>query len=247
MENTGYVALSSQTALFRRMDMIANNLANMNTIGYKKTAPVFTDYLSRSSSDERLTGDRLHYVIDYGQARDLSAGPLTMTDNPLDIAIKGPGFFVVDTPEGERYTRSGHFKLDDAGMIVDAGGQAVMTVDGAPLFIAADETVIAIEKDGSVSTENGEIGRIRVVDFADPQALQNTHSNYFMAAEDNPPQDLAIADLAQGFLESSNVDPLVEITAMINVQRTYEATMRLIEAEGTRQSNTIQAFTGQPS
>lgn len=241
MENTLYIALARQTGLWNQLDMVANNLANMNTVGYKSLQPHFTEYLSKSKTDEKLLDDRLSFVHDFGIVRDFTPGALSSTGNPLDLAIHGDGYFVVETPDGIRYTRNGQFKLNPDGMVVTADGYPVMDDSNRPIVIAPQETQINVARDGSLSTENGNVATFQVVEFQDTQKLRATHSGLFETLEGNP-MTAVRPELEQGMLEKSNVNAVMEMTQMIKLQRAYENVQKMIDTEHTRRQNAIQAF-----
>ena len=241
MENTLYISLSRQTSLWNQLDMTANNLANVNTAGYKSVAPHFTEYLSKSKNDEHLLDDRLSFVHDMGIVRNFSEGVLSATGNPLDVAIHDDGFFVLDTPQGERYTRDGRFKLNTDGMLTDARGNAVLDTNSNPIFFAPSETQINIASDGTVSTENGVVATIRVVRFADNQKLRATFGGMYESLPDNEMQDV-LPSLEQGMVEQSNVQAVVEMTNMIQLQRSYENVQKMIDAEFTRRQTVMREY-----
>ncbi len=241
MENSLYVALSHQTALVRQLDMVANNMANVNTTGYKQTSPLFTQYLDESMSADRPPVDKISYVQDFGTIRDFSPGALNATGNPLDLAIDGEGFFVIETPDGEQFTRNGHFKIDADGLLVNSDGFPLLSVNRTPFFFAPNEKEINITRDGMVTTENGIIGQIRVVGFSSLQKLRETYNGLYTTTTDNQPFDMT-PNIEQGMLEASNVQPVVEMTKMIQLQRAYEAAQRMIEREDARISSAINAL-----
>jgi len=140
MENALLIGLSRQTALLRHMDIIANNLANSETAGYKGERPLFEEYLSKNArvTTQPGLGGKISMVQDRGLLREFSEGGMVPTDNPLDIAINGKGWLVVDTPDGERYTRNGHLKRNDEGILVNSSGYPVLSTAGT-ITIAADE------------------------------------------------------------------------------------------------------------
>ena len=241
MENTSYVALSRQTALWNRMDVVANNLANMNTDGYRAQHSLFHDYVVKAPGGEGPFDEKIAYVQDYGNWRDTRPGPVHMTGNPLDVAIEGEGFFRIDTPEGERFSRLGRFHLDNEGQIVTAQGHPVLSEAGEPFFLAPNERDVTINGDGSVSTENGLIGNIALASFEDQQKLRSVGHGLFTTDQD--PQPVDTPNLVQGGLEGSNVKPLQEMTNMIEVQRAFEATQQMIEREDQRLSKAIETIT----
>ena len=241
MENSLYVALSHQTALVRQLDMVANNMANVNTTGYKQTSPLFTQYLDESMSADRPPVDKISYVQDFGTIRDFSPGALNATGNPLDLAIDGEGFFVIETPDGEQFTRNGHFKIDADGLLVNSDGFPLFSENRTPFFFAPNEKEINITRDGMVTTENGIIGQIRVVGFSSLQKLRETYNGLYTTTTDNQPFDMT-PNIEQGMLEASNVQPVVEMTKMIQLQRAYEAAQRMIEREDARITSAINAL-----
>lgn len=228
MENFMLIGLSRQTALRREMDVIANNLANLGTAGFRGQSLVFAEHLA--ASDEMsgtLAGDRaLSYVVDRGSLHDFSAGPLRSTGNPLDIALDGDGWLVVETPEGERYTRNGAFKLDADGALVTSDGHPVLG-DGGPIVFDPEETEIAIAADGTISTNVGEKGRLRVVAFADNNLLESQGAGLFSA--DEAAAEAEGARVVQGAIEGSNVKPILEMSRMIEVQRGYAMLAQMME------------------
>lgn len=234
MENPGYVALSRQMALARQMEVIANNLANLNTPAFKGEGMLFTEYL------EQVPGtDEVSYVQDIATYRNLSAGPISNTGNPLDVAINGEGHFVVETPAGERYTRNGVFRLDPNGRIVTAQGYPVLGQGGAPLIVPPNAGEIVVAGDGSVSTDIGPLGRLEVVTFDDLDTLTPVGAGLYDAA-DQEPSPVAQPTVMQGAIEGSNVIGVIEMTNMIETSRSYQSTARLMEGEHERQLRAIQ-------
>ena len=232
MENTSLIALSRQGTLRRHLNIIANNLANMNTTGFKAKKMMFIEHLTRSEGGGGIAGQPISFVRDIATMRDTAAGTLKATGNPLDMAIRGPGYFVVETEDGERYTRNGHFRLDEAGKLVTEGGHPVLSDSGQPFFFSPEDSAIKVAPDGTVSTENGELGRIRVVRFENDQELQDNGGG--LLASEKPPADVEAPDVAQNMLENSNVQPIMEIARMIAVERAYSDVKRFIAREDER-------------
>ncbi len=243
MENAKYIALSRQTALWRRMDAIANNLANMNTAGFKREDQMFTEYLVKSPAEDKIGKEKIRFVQDLGTYRDFAEGALTQTGNNLDVAIHGDAFFAIETPQGEKYTRKGQFSLDSEGKLVTASGNAVLSDGNDPFFFAPNESQIEISTDGTISTENGVIGKLKVVSFDDNLKLKNTYDGLYETTYDNQPQDATNVSFAQGMIEQSNVNPILEMTNMIDVQRSYANVQKLIDIEYERQKEAINVFT----
>ncbi|MGC2855658.1 flagellar basal-body rod protein FlgF [Novispirillum sp. DQ9] len=242
MQNTSYIALSSQTALWRRLEMVANNMANMNTPGYRSQEPVFTSYLQRSPGDDSAFRERLNFVTDFGRVHDFSPGAVKPTGNAMDLALDGEGFFVVGSTDGPKYTRAGHFMLDKEGQLVTKDGMPLLNENDEPFFIAPNESQFTVAPDGTVATENGPIGKIKVVDFEDPQRLRKVSGSLFAAAEDMQPQPVEQTKVAQGMIEGSNVNGIMEMTRMIEVQRSYMHANNLIEQENDRIRNAMQTW-----
>ncbi len=242
MENASYIALSRQTALWRQMDQIANNMANLNTAGYKGEHELFTDYVAQVRTDRSLFKDKVAFTQDFGMVRDLSEGALETTGNSLDVAISGKGYFEVETANGQRYyTRDGHFKLNANGELATAAGDLVLNDAQQPIFIAPGETEITFNRDGSISTENGPIGRLRLVSFADERALKKVSGGLYDAGE-QAAEPAQAPNLVQGMIEASNVNPMLEMTRMIQVQRAYDTAQQMIDTEHDRVRSAIDAY-----
>ncbi len=238
MENTALIALSRQGALRRQMGIVANNIANMNTTAFKGEKMMFVQHLVKSRGGERLMRERLAFVRDIATVRDTTEGSLEKTSNPLDIAIRGDGYLVVETDAGERFTRNGHLRLDETGQLVNKSGYPVLAVGDQPIFFAPEDTDINISRDGTISTNNGEIGRLKVVAFENPQTLEAAAAGLYTATED--PKEIDNPQVVQGMVESSNVEPIIELTRMMEVQRAYEGVKKLIEREDERIKKMLQ-------
>lgn len=247
MQNTTYIALARQAALRRQMDMVANNIANVNTTGFKGEAPLFTDYLIDVPTKDRAFGDKVAYVQDLGTVRDYSEGQMRQTGNPLDVAIHGNGYFMVETPDGEFYTRNGQFKLNEDGQLVTSTGDAVLSDARQPIFFAPTETDINIAQDGSVSTENGIVAKLGIVNFEDQQALRKTHSGLYKTTDDNQPENVTDVTVAQGMLEGSNVQSIVEMTRLIEIHRSYSNVQKMIDVESDRISRAVNEISRRPA
>jgi flagellar basal-body rod protein FlgF len=237
MQNATYIALSSQMALQRQMDVVANNLANLATPAFKGEAMMFSQYLVKPGG----TGP-LAFVQDIGTVRDLRQGALSRTGNPLDMALEGKGYFAVQTPLGVRYSRNGHFQLDPEGQIVTSDGFPVLGDSGQPMVVPATTKTITVAPDGTVSlssdgtTAQSVIGKLQVVDFPAPQAVTPAASGLWVT--DQTPQPAA-AKVQQGMIEESNVQPVVELTRMLSVARASQSVKNLLDEESQRQSAAI--------
>lgn len=236
MDNTQLVALSQQLAAYQSMDAIANNLANMSTPAFKRETPQFQEYIEQLQPAEGESGPQaLSFVQNKGMLRDLSEGHVETTGAPFDLAINGQGYFVVQTAAGPRYTRNGHFSLDQEGRIVSDSGDPVQG-EGGDISIASTDGDIHIAADGTVSGINGQIGKLSIVDFPSDSALVKQGGSLYSTAQASQPATGAI--IKQGALENSNVQPVVEMSNMIEVMRSYQATANLSQSQSdlTRQS-----------
>lgn len=239
MENALLIGLSRQAALQNQIDVVANNLANLNTAGYKRESLLFQQYVNAEAEvDQQIGAGRdINYVIDAGTVRDFAEGALESTGNPLDVAIFGKGWFVVDTPEGQRYTRNGQFTLDANGQLVTSQGFPVQG-NGGGLTFGPDETDIQISSDGTVSTSLGQKGALQVVNFTDENALRKEGATLYSA--DAAPTPATGTRVTQGVYERSNVEAVTEMTRMISVMRSYTSTARLLENIGELNSTAIR-------
>ncbi len=236
MENATYVGLSMQMALETGFDVIANNIANVNTTAYQAQEVMFTEYLANAAGSGEIS-----YVYDVAVMRDVTPGPSVATGNPLDVAIVGEGYFMIETANGIRYTRNGSFRLDGDGQLVSAGGGAVLGEGDQPFFLTADETAITISRDGTVSTENGAIGRLRLVTFENEQEMVKVGDSLFTTEE--PPLEATEAEVIQGMIEQSNVQAVLELTRMIEVSRAYQRAQQIIEAGDQLELSVIRTLT----
>jgi flagellar basal-body rod protein FlgF len=248
MDNSLLVSLSQQLSAIRSMDVIANNLANMSTPGFKRETAQFEEYISRVRPAEGQTGmQSVSFVQDAGIVRDLSQGELSHTGAPLDVAINGNGYFAVQTPAGVRYTRDGHFSLDANGQMVTSEGYAVQG-DGGAITITPDAGDINIGTDGTISSIiNGNInqlGKLQVVDFANDAALSKQGSNLYSTTQAATPTQ---AGVQQGMLEGSNVQPVIEITRMIDVTRAYQMTATLSSSQDSLMRQAISQLGAVPA
>jgi len=197
-----------------RLDALANNLANINTPGYKADQMRFAEVLS-------ATGTGIHGE----QFIRLTPGTVETTGNSLDLAIHGDGFFSVSTPDGERYTRDGGFRLDPAGQIVTSAGFPLLG-DAGPLIIDPGTREVEIDASGRVLADGVSAGTVRVVTFSPTAPPVKVGGNLLMGTQ---PLPVAAPQLAQGALEHSNVEAAVEMTRMIEITRGYETYQKLIQ------------------
>nr|WP_193338121.1 flagellar basal-body rod protein FlgF [Devosia beringensis] len=238
MENAQLIGLSRQIALQRQMDVVANNMANINTAGFKAEDLLFEEFVMPVARDQDFqSGDQpLSYVQDWATIHDLSGGAMVQTGSELDVALNGEGFFAVQTPAGERWTKSGAFQLDAGGTLVDANGNPVLG-QGGPIQFGPEETGILIGKDGSVSSSAGAKGSLRLVEFDNPQALTRDGSNLWAGGT---PVTATETGVMQGFIEKSNVSGVTQMADMIRVQRAYESAASLATKQDELRRSAIQ-------
>jgi flagellar basal-body rod protein FlgF len=248
MENSLLIGLSRQVALQRELDIIANNIANLNTTGFKATGSKFEEFLMPVAREVDVTGvDRqLSFVIDRGSWHDLSQGPIELTGNPLDIALDGNGFLVVQTPDGERYTRNGALQINAAGELVTADGFPVLSEGGRIVFQPNDGDV-TIGRDGTVAVPDGIRGRLRIVSFAAPQALRKDRASTYAAPADLVPEPAANTRVIQGAVEKSNVKSVAELTRMIEVSRAYTSLADMLRLNSELRRTAIERLAELPS
>lgn len=242
MESSIIVALTRQDALQRNMEVVANNLANMNTTAFKAERLMFAQYLAKTPSGGERMGDEIAMVRDTATLRDDTEGGLHETGGDLDVAVVGEGHLVVDTPLGRRYTRDGHLRLDENGQLVTDHGLPVLTKDGSPVLVGIDDVNITIARDGTISSSVRPLGQLAVQTFAHPEQLRAVEGGLY--ASDEPAQDVAAPVVIQGMLENSNVQPIMEIQRMIDVQRAYDQAHTMLDREDDRIRKMLQAYTG---
>ena len=227
MENTSYIALSQQNALQRQMEIIANNIANANTTAFKGERLLFNEFLVRAEPTVDLS-----YVVDGASVRDQREGGFQRTGNDLDVALDGVGYLVVDTPAGPRYTRNGHLRLDARNQVTTGEGRPVLADNGRPIIIPPNDTKIVIAADGTVSTETGRLAKLDLVRFDNERGLEKVADSLYVA--NVRPRPATQVKVVQGMVEESNVQPILEITQMIEVLRRYQTAQHLIEGENDR-------------
>lgn len=237
METPWLIGLSRQVALRREMDVVANNIANMNTPGYKAERMHFAEYLVRPQRNVPLS-----FVEDKGMIRDLTEGPLSKTGNPFDLAVSGDGYFIVGTDNGERYTRSGRFQLDADGQVTNHLGQPVLSAAGQPIVIPPGTRDVSITPDGTVSADTEVVGTVGVVRFENVRDMKREANNLY--ATEEAPQPDEDSRILQGMLEESNVNSVMEMTTMIGVHRAYAANQSMLQDEHDRMRRAIRTIAG---
>jgi len=254
VENALLIGLSRQMVLERQLDVVANNVANVNTNGFKADHQLFEEFLNSGAHEDNFQSSdrRVSYVQDRGTYRDDSQGPIQRTGNPLDLAIDGSGFLAVQTAAGERYTRDGNLHLNNTGQLVTGSGDAVLGTGGPIVFQPTDHD-ITISPDGTVTVVEGANradsirGKLRIVNFADPQTAQKQGDNLYAAVGDAGPQPDTKSTIQQGSIEKSNVNSVSEMSHMVEVTRSYQQIANMLQAQSDLRKNAIEKLADVPA
>ncbi len=235
MENSLYVGLSRQMVLQRAMDLTANNVANINTPGYREQNPIFEEYISKSRNEK----EPLSMVFDSGQYASAQSGPIQLTGGTYDVALSGPGFIGVKTQGGEiQYTRAGNFTTDSNGQLVTTSGFTVAGSGGSAITIPAEAKEVVITESGNVTVDGNAVGKLTIDEFESINDLQPEGNGLYSALRAGRPATETI--VKQGYLEGSNVNSVVEMSRMIDILRQYQSTIKMLNSEHERQSSAIQ-------
>lgn len=229
MDNAGYTTLTRQSGLLREMQSVANNIANSATTGYRAQNVIFSEFVKGLEPGD----PSLSMATANTHSINLLQGGLTQTGGTFDFAIEGEGFFMIEGPEGPLLTRAGSFTPNEAGELVTPDGMRLLDVGGAPVFAPPDASSISVAADGTLSADGRPLTQLGVFLPADPTDLQYRDGVRFAASSGIEPVTEGTSIL-QGFVESSNVDPVIEITRMIEVQRSYELGQAFLEREDER-------------
>ena len=234
MDAAGYATLPRQSGLMREMGVVANNIANASTSGFRREGVVFSEYVTALDQDPSLS---MSYAS--GRDVDLSQAGLSQTGGSFDFAIQGDGFFLIETPDGQKLTRAGSFTPSAEGELVTPDGYRLLDAGGAPIFIPPDAGPVALAADGTLSANGDPIAQVGLWQPADPLALRHQAGTMFSGGELIPAEG---ATVMQGMLEDSNVQPVSEIARMIEVQRAYELGQKFLDAEDERVRGVIQTL-----
>ncbi|ANY79444.1 flagellar basal-body rod protein FlgF [Microvirga ossetica] len=229
MQSSLYVALSAQVAMERRLNTIANNVANMNTGGFRADEVKFEEILSLAAKENVSFASSGQNFI------SRRTGPMTKTDNPLDVAIQGDGWFAFQGPSGPIYTRDGRFKMNENGDLLTVDGYRVLDAGGAPIALDPMAGSPIVGRDGTVSQGTNQVGAIGVFNLRSESKLTRFgNSGVLSSIPGEVVQDFTSSGVQQGFSEGSNVNPVLEMTKMIAVQRSFDSAATTIqESEST--------------
>ena len=236
MDTTGYIALTRQSGLLKELQAVANNIANISTTGFRREGVVFAEELQALDTE----GGGVSMASARVRFTDGAGGNRSQTGGALDLAIDGPGFFMVETPNGERLTRAGSFSSNGDGDLVTMTGHRILDSGGAPIFIPPDVGTVGIAKDGTVSANGRLIAQIGVFEVEDPQLLTREDGVLFLSDADPLPAESSF--VLQGFLEGSNVNAVAEMARLIEVQRAYELGQKLMDSEDERVRSSIRTL-----
>ena len=255
MENALLVGLSRQMALMHQLDIVANNVANIDTTGYKSDNAMFAQFLTSHASDQQFTGNdrRVDFVQDRASWIDMSPGAIQHTGNPLDVAIDGPGYITVQTPQGQRYTRNGALAIDSTGNLVTGEGYQVVG-DGGPITFQSTDHDIVISANGIITVREGnsiqdsQRGRLQLVTFDQPQRLQKDGGSTFTApngvtGNPAPPSTRVV----QGAIEKSNVNGVAEMARMIQITRSYSDIAGILQQQSDERRNALSQLSQVPT
>lgn len=236
MDNAIYATLTRQSGLMRELQVVANNIANAATTGFRREGVVFSEYV-------KAMGDVPSLSMARASARnvDLSQGEISETGGKFDFAIRGEGFFLIETPGGEALSRAGHFTPGPEGDLVNPDGYRLLDAGGAPVAVPPGAASISLAQDGTLSADGVPVARIGLWAPADPNSLRHLAGTLFTADAPEPMEEGA-GILLQGHLEGSNSNPIAEIARMIEVQRAYELGQSLLDREDQRIRNVLQTL-----
>lgn len=235
MENAIYATLTRQAGLMREMQVVANNIANISTTGFKREGVIFSEYVKALGDAPSLSMARAS-----ARNRDLSQGTLEQTNGSLDFAILGEGFFLIGTPEGERLSRAGHFTQGPEGALLNPDGYPLLDEGGAPIALPPGIRDVALGRDGTLSADGQPFARVGLWAPADPLSLRHVAGTLF-SGDALEPMERPGAVL-QGHLEAANVNPIPEVARMIEVQRAYELGQSLLDREDQRIRSVIETL-----
>lgn len=235
MDAAGYTTLTRQAGLMREMQVVANNIANISTNGFRREGVIFAEYVATLDG-----GPSLSMANASGRMVDLGQAGLSQTGGTFDFAIQGDGFFLIDTPQGQQLTRAGAFTPSAEGELVTPDGFRLLDQGGAPVFVPPDAGPVAMGSDGTLSANGAPLAKIGLWQPVDPLQLQHQSGTLFASPSGVEPS--TGGTVMQGFLEDSNVDAVSEIARMITVQRAYELGQTFLDREDARVRDVVQTL-----
>ncbi|MEL0436605.1 flagellar hook-basal body complex protein [Phycobacter sp. K97] len=227
METAGYATLSRQSGLMREMRVVANNIANAATTGYRSEGLIFSEYVKSAPGQESLSMARANI-----HNTSLEQGQLTKTNGTFDFAIEGDAFFMVETPQGERLTRAGAFSSNAAGDLVTMDGHRVLDAGRAPVFVPTDAESVQVGADGTISADGQPLGQIGL--FRPLEKHTMSREDGVMFRVDGDIEEALDGRVLQGFLEGSNVNAIHQVSRLVEIQRAYEMGQSFLTTEDER-------------
>jgi len=241
MDSSTAIGLSRQITLARALEVSANNLANQTTMGFKAQNPLFVEFLLETDHFNVGSDSKASFVTDHRVSTDFSQGALTRTLADFDFAISGDGFFAVETPDGIRLTRDGHFSLAPDGFLITRDGFRVLDQGQSPLALDPERGLLTVGADGSLQQDGQTVGVLGVFGVEDTAALTRTGQNLFAPA--GTVQPVSSVTIRHGYLEQGNVVPITAMTDLIAISRAYSQAAQLIETRSDLTRNAINQFT----
>lgn len=236
MDNATYATLARQSGLRKELHTIAHNVANASTKGFQREALIFSEVLVN-------TGDRestLSMAAARSRVTDQTQGQLLQTNGEFDFAIEGSGYFLLETDEGLRITRNGSFSTNANGELVSADGARLLDLGQSPIFVPNDAGAVHVSSDGTISIDGDPLTQIGIFEAADPLNMRReAGARFYVEGEIT---QLEAGALVQGFIEESNVNPVLEISRLIEVQRAYENGKNILDSEDDRVRNVIRTL-----
>lgn len=225
MDNTLYIGLAAQSALKRQMDVLAHNVANVNTTAYNKENVLFKEYLMDVGGNSASSGGKISTVLDVGTIRDLEEGAITSTGNPLDFAISGRAYLKVNNAAGDEfYTRNGRMTLSENRELITLSGNIVLNSDNTPIIINPDDTGFKITEQGMLSSESRQIAQLGIYSFENERNMKRSGDSLY--SSEQPAIVATDYKIIQGSIENSNVNAVMAVTEMIDISRKYESLTR---------------------
>jgi len=236
MDHAGYIALTRQSGLLHEMQVVANNIANAATTGFRQQGVAFSEFIDNAGRAPSVS--MAHANV---SSISTAQGALKQTGGQFDLAIEGAGYFMVDTENGERLTRAGHFSPNSVGELATPNGHRVLDVGGAPVFVPPDVREVHISRDGTISAGGRPIGQIGIYAPSDPTRMQQDAGVLFDPVAGVEP--VIEPRVLQGFVEASNVNAVSQLARMIEVQRAYEMGQNFLDAEDQRIREAVRSLT----
>lgn len=239
MQSNIYVGLSAQLALQRRLDTVANNVANASTAGFRAEEMSFEELVSKS-------GQTAVSFVSQGRSHlSTEGGELTQTDNPLDIAVKGDAWLGIQTPTGTAYTRDGRMQMRDDGVLTNLAGDPYLDAGGTPIQLNPQGGPITINKAGTIEQDGNNLGAFGL--YVMPQGANLTRAQGASVVSDQPPVpeiDFLRTGVVQGYVEKSNVNPILEMTHLTTLQRSFDAVSNVLRETESSLQDSLKTLAG---